>query len=43
MDILNQVLKVASGNNKIGNQGNKKDKKSNKFINAVISDIHRFL
>ena len=41
VDILSQVLKVASGNNH--NKGQKNNKKSNKFINAVLSDIQRFI
>lgn len=45
IEILNQILKVsnsAGGQNKMGNQ-NKKSKKSNKFITAVLSDIQRFI
>lgn len=46
IEILNQILKVSNsatgGHNKIGNQ-NKKSKKSNKFITAVLSDIQRFI
>ncbi len=41
VDILSQVLKVASGNSQ--SKGQKKSKKSNKFINAVLSDIQRFM
>lgn len=38
IEILNQVLKVAGGN-KMGG----KSKKTSKFVNAVVSDIQRFI
>jgi hypothetical protein len=38
VDILTQVLKVATANSK-----STKSKKTNKFITAVVSDIHRFI
>lgn len=39
VDILTQVLKVATANSKSSTKG----KKTNKFITAVVSDIHRFI
>jgi hypothetical protein len=38
---LAQVLKVATGNNNVKN--NKNNKKANKFITAILSDIQRFI
>lgn len=40
VDILNQVLKVAGSSNKMAQ---KKSKKSNNFISAVVTDIQRFI
>lgn len=39
MEILAQVLKVASGDNKMG----QKNKKRNKFVNDILTDIQRFV
>ena len=39
VDILTQVLKVSGGNSNLG----AKSKKTNKFINAVVADIQRFI